>query len=101
MAYIEIKDLVKSFPVKRERRGKSTADAAARIEVLKGVSLSVEKGGIFGIIGLSGAGKSTLARCVNRLETPDSGSVTMDGTEILKLPKKELGTIRQKIGMIF
>ena len=130
MAYIEIKDLVKSFPIRQElpprrerlpkqkRRGKNEADAdnadivdtansastartASRIEVLKGVSLSVEKGDIFGIMGLSGAGKSTLARCVNRLETPDSGSITIDGVDVLALPKKELGTIRQKIGMIF
>ncbi len=71
------------------------------LEVLKGVNLSVRKGEILGIIGFSGAGKSTLARCINRLEEPDSGEIFIDGIDILKLPKRELLKERRKIGMIF
>jgi D-methionine transport system ATP-binding protein len=88
--YIEIRGLTKSFTVKGER-----------LEVLTGISLSVEKGDIFGVVGLSGAGKSTLARCVNRLETPDGGSITVGGVDMLALSKKELLARRQRIGMIF
>jgi len=88
--YIEIKNLTKFFTV----NGK-------RLEVLKGITLSVDKGGIFGIIGLSGAGKSTLARCINRLETPDEGEILIDGVNMLALSKRQLLERRQQIGMIF
>jgi D-methionine transport system ATP-binding protein len=88
--YIVIENLTKSFTV----RGK-------RLEVLKGVSLSVNKGDVYGIIGLSGAGKSTLARCINRLETPDSGRVIIGGVDMLALSKRQLFAQRQRIGMIF
>ncbi len=71
------------------------------LKVLKGVDLSVKKGEIFGIIGFSGAGKSTLARCINRLEKPDSGIVLVDGVDILSLSKSQLLLERRKIGMIF
>lgn len=71
------------------------------IKVLNGVNLTVNKGEIFGVIGFSGAGKSTLARCINRLETPDSGEIYVDGTEILSLSDKELRKKRKKIGMVF
>ncbi|WP_110461440.1 methionine ABC transporter ATP-binding protein [Ruminiclostridium sufflavum] len=88
--YIDIQNLTKSFTVKGER-----------LEVLKGISLSICKGDVFGIIGLSGAGKSTLARCINRLETPDTGRVIIDGVDILSLSKSQLRRERQQIGMIF
>ncbi|MEA4847649.1 MAG: ATP-binding cassette domain-containing protein [Clostridiaceae bacterium] len=73
----------------------------AKIEAIKNISLDIEKGDIFGIIGFSGAGKSTLIRCLNRLEEPDSGTVTIEGTEITSLSKDELSKARNKIGMIF
>lgn len=88
--YIQISDLYKTF----HSQGHS-------LEVLKGINLTIRKGEIFGIIGFSGAGKSTLARCINRLETPDSGSIKVGGVDILKLSKKELLQARKKIGMIF
>ena len=72
-----------------------------KILALDDVSLRVEKGEIFGIIGLSGAGKSTLIRCINMLEKPTRGSVFVDGVEITALNEKELRRARQKIGMIF
>ncbi|HNX29023.1 MAG TPA: methionine ABC transporter ATP-binding protein [Syntrophomonadaceae bacterium] len=65
------------------------------------VSLKVNKGDIFGIIGLSGAGKSTLIRCINMLEKPTAGSIIVDGQVITALDKKDLREARQKIGMIF
>lgn len=71
------------------------------VDALKDVSIHVEKGDIYGIIGFSGAGKSTLIRMVNRLETPDSGTVTVDGHSLEGLPKAELRQIRRKIGMVF
>ena len=71
------------------------------MKVLDGIDLEVDKGEIFGIIGFSGAGKSTLARCINRLEAPDSGTIEVGGTDILKLSKAELLKERHKIGMIF
>ena len=63
---IEIKNLSKTF---------ETADG--KVEALKDISLSIEDGDIFGIIGMSGAGKSTLVRCINMLERPTSGTVAM------------------------
>ncbi len=88
--YIKITDLHKTY-----------ITHSTPLKVLRGVNLSVSKGEIFGIIGFSGAGKSTLARCVNRLETPDSGEILVDGVDILKLPTRELLKERRKIGMIF
>lgn len=61
----------------------------------------MEKGEIFGIIGLSGAGKSTLVRCLNLLERPTSGTVRVNGKNLTELSEKELRKERQKIGMIF
>ncbi|QKS71196.1 ATP-binding cassette domain-containing protein [Paenalkalicoccus suaedae] len=65
------------------------------------VSLRIEKGSICGIVGYSGAGKSTLLRCLNYLEVPSSGEVSIDGVELHTLSKSELRKTRQSIGMIF
>jgi len=72
-----------------------------KVEVLKNINLTVENGDIFGIIGFSGAGKSTLIRCLNGLEKPDSGNISIGKNEITKLNRKELRNARKKIGMIF
>lgn len=71
------------------------------ILAIKDINLTIEKGDIFGIIGLSGAGKSTLIRCLNYLERPTSGNVYFNGVNLADLNKKELRQIRQNIGMIF
>ena len=71
------------------------------VEALKNVSFEVEKGEIYGIIGLSGAGKSTLIRCLNLLEKPTSGSIIVDGDDLQALDEKQLRLKRRKIGMIF
>lgn len=65
------------------------------------VSLSIQKGEVYGIVGYSGAGKSTLIRCMNILERPTSGKVIIDGVDLLQLSKKSLREGRQAIGMIF
>ncbi len=65
------------------------------------ISFEVEKGDIFGIIGLSGAGKSTLVRCLNLLEKPTSGRVLVNGKSLTELSEEELRMTRRNIGMIF
>lgn len=71
------------------------------IAALNGVDLEIRKGEIFGVIGFSGAGKSSLLRCVNLLERPTSGSVTVDGQDLTTLSAKQLREAKQHIGMIF
>ena len=79
-----------------------TFEAGERaVHALQDVSLRVEKGDIYGIVGFSGAGKSTLLRLVNGLEKPDQGTVTVAGEDIAGLGKKELLVLRRKIGMVF
>ncbi|CDX33597.1 DL-methionine transporter subunit; ATP-binding component of ABC superfamily [Mesorhizobium sp. SOD10] len=68
---------------------------------LDGVSLTVRRGEILGIIGRSGAGKSTLIRCLNGLERPDSGAVFIEDREIGRLSERELQPLRRRIGMVF
>ena len=87
---IDVTDLVKTFH-----------GARGSAPVLRGVSLRVEKGEIFGIIGRSGAGKSTLVRCVNMLELPTSGRVVVHGREMTALAGAPLREARRDIGMIF
>jgi D-methionine transport system ATP-binding protein len=88
--FIAIKGLKKTFRTKD-----------GDIEVLRGIDLNIQKGDIFGLVGFSGAGKSTFIRCLNRMETPDAGTVRIGEHEIMSMEKKELNRYRQKIGMIF
>ena len=87
---IELKHLSKTFET-----------AGGRVDALKDVSLTIPDGDVYGIIGMSGAGKSTLVRCINFLETPTAGTVTVDGQELGKLSKKQLLEARRSMGMIF
>ncbi|MCI6067573.1 MAG: ATP-binding cassette domain-containing protein [Galactobacillus timonensis] len=87
---IELKNIVKIFPTKKDD-----------IHAVNGVSLQIQDGEIYGIIGYSGAGKSTLVRIINQLETQSAGDVIIDGRTMQTLGKKELRQERQKIGMIF
>ncbi|MCI6729281.1 MAG: ATP-binding cassette domain-containing protein [Candidatus Faecousia sp.] len=87
---IEIKNLSKTFP-----------GADGQVEALKNVSLTIEDGDIFGIIGMSGAGKSTLVRCINMLERPTEGSVRIDGRDMGALSQAELRQVRRNVTMIF
>ena len=97
---------------KNPRKGKKTVIEILNVEkvfknkksevyALRNVSLKVEKGDIFGIVGYSGAGKSTLLRLVNLLEKPTSGSVKIEEREIINLSEKELNILRKNIGMVF
>lgn len=71
------------------------------LHAVQNVNLKINAGEIFGIIGFSGAGKSTLVRCMNLLEKPTAGKVSIDGIELTSLDEKQLRQVRQKIGMIF
>ena len=71
------------------------------VHAVRDVSLQINPGDIFGIIGFSGAGKSTLVRCMNLLERPSSGKVVFQGQELTALDEKKLRNARRKIGMIF
>jgi ABC-type polar amino acid transport system, ATPase component len=70
------------------------------LEVLKDVSLSINRGEVLSIIGPSGSGKSTILRCLNALETPDSGTVEIDGKIVTK-KHADINKIRENIGMVF
>ena len=90
MSSILIQDVSKTF---------ETKDGS--VQALNHVSLSIESGDIYGIIGMSGAGKSTLVRCMNFLEVPSEGKVLIDGKSLSEFSPKELRKEREKIGMIF
>ncbi|MDR2072994.1 MAG: ATP-binding cassette domain-containing protein [Spirochaetaceae bacterium] len=81
--------------------GASSDGKPHTVHAVQNVSLSIEDGDIFGVIGFSGAGKSTLVRCINLLERPDRGQVLVDGEDVTGLPESELRHRRKKIGMIF
>lgn len=87
---IIFQDLVKNYVQKNET-----------FRAVDQVSFHIEKGEIFGIVGLSGAGKSTLLRCINGLETPSHGEVIVSGQSVSQLKGKALLAFRQEIGMIF
>lgn len=87
--------------IKVEHLTKTFEGSQMTVNALSDVSFTVEKGEIFGIIGLSGAGKSTLVRCLNLLERPTSGKVIVKDQELQSLNEKQLREARKKIGMIF
>ncbi|MCD8238702.1 MAG: ATP-binding cassette domain-containing protein [Clostridiales bacterium] len=80
---------------------KTYGEGSSKVEALKDINIEIERGEIFGIIGLSGAGKSSLVRCINLLEVPERGEVFINGKDITKISKKELRAERKNIGMIF
>ncbi len=85
MPLVELNDVHKSF---------------GSVEVLKGISLSLDKGEIVAVIGRSGSGKSTMLRCINGLETVQSGRIVVDGIEVTA-PRPDLNLLRQRAGMVF
>ena len=87
--------------IKVEHTNKTFSGKYGEVHALQDVSIHVEKGDIYGIIGFSGAGKSTLLRLVNGLETPDSGTVMVHDQDLGSLKKAELRKLRRKIGMVF
>lgn len=93
MTLITLRSVTKTYPA--ARKGNLAVNA------LEDISLEIEPGEIFGIIGYSGAGKSTLVRLINGLETCTSGDITVDGRSVSGVPERKLKTLRQDIGMIF
>ena len=87
---IEIRNLKKVYQV-----------PGGEVVALDGISLRIEKGEIYGIIGMSGAGKSTLIRCMNKLDIPNDGQILIDGQDILAMNGKQLMAARRKMSMIF
>ena len=87
--------------IKVEHANKTFSGKYGTVHALQDVSIHVEKGDIYGIIGFSGAGKSTLIRLVNGLETPDTGNVIVQGENLGNLKKTQLRKLRRKIGMVF
>ena len=87
--------------IKLSHISKEFVSGKRTVHAVQDVSLTIDKGEIFGMIGFSGAGKSTLVRCINLLERPTSGKVIVDGQDMLSLSAKELRQARKKIGMIF
>ncbi|MCR4847066.1 MAG: amino acid ABC transporter ATP-binding protein [Eubacterium sp.] len=85
MSLIEIKNLCKKYK---------------DVTPLNGISVNIEEGEVVSVIGPSGAGKSTFLRCINRLETPTSGSIIVDGIDVCD-PKTDLTEVRKKMGMVF
>lgn len=85
MKVIEVKDLHKNF---------------GKLEVLKGIDTAIEKGEVVCIIGPSGSGKSTFLRCLNLLEEPTSGDISINGISLIE-HKKEIDKLRQQVGMVF
>ncbi len=83
---IEVKGLKKNF---------------GKLEILKGIDTTIEKGEKVVVIGPSGSGKSTFLRCLNMLEKPTEGSIIFEGVDLTKAPEKQLYKIREKMGMVF
>lgn len=90
MSEIAIRNLTKQFDIKGHT-----------VIALSDINLSIEKGDIFGIIGMSGAGKSTLVRSINYLEKPTEGQILIDGVDLAGLTERELRKKRSEVGMIF
>jgi D-methionine transport system ATP-binding protein len=93
MAVVELRDVSKIYP--------ATVKGGAPVVAIDNVSLEVEAGDVYGIIGYSGAGKSTLVRLVNALERSTAGQILVNGRDIAGLPERELRPVRLDIGMIF
>ncbi|TFD81272.1 methionine ABC transporter ATP-binding protein [Cryobacterium fucosi] len=90
---VELRDVSKTYP--------PTTKGGAEVVAIDGVSLTVDAGDVYGIIGYSGAGKSTLVRLINALERSTSGEIHVNGQDIARLPERELRPVRLGIGMIF
>jgi peptide/nickel transport system ATP-binding protein/oligopeptide transport system ATP-binding protein len=93
-ATLEVTDLVKNFPVRHSR-------SHAVVQAVSGVSFSLGPGRTLGLVGESGSGKSTIGRCVLRLIEPTEGSVKFEGTDIMKIPNRNLRRFRKRMQIVF
>ena len=87
--------------IKLENISVTFNDGKNKLDAVKNVTLTINRGEVFGIVGLSGAGKSTLVRVINLLQKPSEGRVIIQDKDITKLNSKELRSLRLKVGMIF
>ena len=92
---LEVRGLTKTYGGVKKRGAKK---AAPTLDVLKGIDLDIYRGDVVCLIGPSGCGKSTFLRCLNRLETPSSGSIKFEGVEV---DEAHIDPVRQKMGMVF
>jgi oligopeptide/dipeptide ABC transporter ATP-binding protein len=96
-AALDVDDLVKEFPIRSGFRRRRTG----AVQALSGVSLHVEPGRTFGLVGETGCGKSTLGRCVVRLHEADSGAVRIDGDDVLGYDESRLRAFRRRVQLVF
>ena len=87
--------------IRIENLSKTFAQSNTSVDALRNVNIHIEKGDIFGIIGISGAGKSTLLRCLSALETPTSGDIKIDGVSIVGAKSSRLLQVRRNMGVVF
>jgi oligopeptide transport system ATP-binding protein len=93
-ALLEVDDLVMEF---RSRRG----TGGGRVQAVRGVSFTVGKGEILGLVGETGSGKTTVGKCVVRLLNPSAGTVRFDGQDITRVSRRGLRQLRARIQMVF
>ena len=94
---VEVRELTKLFPIRRGLLRRHVGDVRA----VDGVSLDINRGETLALVGESGSGKSTLGRLILRLMEPTSGSVRLDGTDLLALPREPLRKMRRRMQIIF
>ena len=94
---LEVRDLVKHFPVRRGLFGR----ARGQVRAVDGVSFEVGRGEVLGLVGESGCGKTTTGRCVLRLIEPSSGTIRFDGEDITRLPRRRLRPLRRRMQIVF
>jgi oligopeptide transport system ATP-binding protein len=98
---LALEAIEKRFPVDRSLLAWARRKPARAVTAVDGVSVSVPRGHVLGVVGESGCGKTTLARCMVRLMEPDGGRVLLDGQDLLALPRSDLRRVRKRIQMVF
>ena len=93
-----VKDLKKYYPVSA---GGLFGRKVLAVKAVDGVSIQVEKGETFGLVGESGCGKTTLGRCILRLEEPTGGEIFFEGRDVLACDPKSLRALRREMQIIF
>lgn len=99
--HVRFIDVVKEYPGRRRLLGLRAGSPESAHRALDAVTFDIPKGSVLGVVGYSGAGKSTLVRLINALDTPTSGSVVVDGTDLTRLSEIQLQKVRRGIGMVF
>src|SRR5260221_7767840 len=97
---LSVRNLEKSFAVRRSPTDRVRHAPMQRVVAVDGVSFDVSRGETLGIVGESGSGKSTLARCLIRLHRPEAGSIAFDGIDLAQLEGRNLRDIRRRMQMI-